>query len=87
MLAGQRNRFQAATSGSSWAVYWLAMGLAYHILYYGMPWPLQASTWVHVLGWPIFVMLGLLRWIFIPFAAAAFLGAVIVGGVNARWRR
>jgi len=87
MLDTQRRRSQAATQGSSWAVYWVAMGLAYHIIYYGIPWPLQLSTWLHILGWPVFVLFGLLRWIFIPFAAAAFLGAVMLRAVNARLRR
>jgi hypothetical protein len=73
--------------GGSWLIYWIVMGLAYHLIYYGIPWPLQLSTWLHVVGWPMYVMLGLLRWIFIPFAAIAFLVAVILGGVHARWRR
>jgi hypothetical protein len=87
MSDAQRRRPQTAAQGGSWAVYWVLMGLAYHIIYHGIPWPLQLSTWLHVLGWPVYVMLGLLRWIFIPFAAAAFLGAVILGAVHARWRR
>jgi hypothetical protein len=51
---------------------------AYQFLYFGLPWPGQLSTWLHVLGWPAFVVLGLLRWIFMPFAVLAFLGFLAV---------
>lgn len=83
----EQGRPQAMTQGGPWAIYWIVMGLAYNIIYYGIPWPLQLATWLHVLGWPVFVMLGLLRWIFIPFAATAFLAAVILHVMHARWRR
>lgn len=61
-------------------LYWLVMGLAYQLLYHGIQSPLSVSFWFHVLGWPVYVILGLLRWLFFPFAIVAiivFAGIII----------
>ena len=54
-------------------LYWLVMGLTYQLLYHGIESPLRPDFWLHVIGWPIYVVLGLLRWIFFPFATVALL--------------
>ncbi len=58
--------------------YWLVMGLAYQVLYHGLQSPLSIGFWLHVLGWPVFVVLGLLRWVFMPFAVVALVGFLAI---------
>ena len=74
------------TSSQNFAVsmigYWLLMGLAYHVIYFGFPAPLRIGTWLHVIFWPIYIVLGLLRWVFYPFAIVALLGFVAVFMMN-----
>jgi hypothetical protein len=55
-------------------VCYLIMGLLFRLLFHGFPWPFSIATWLHVLVWPVYVMLGLLRWIFYPFAVLAIIG-------------
>ena len=62
--------------------YWLLMGLAYHVIYFGFPHPFRLFTWLHVIFWPIYIVLGLLRWVFYPFAIVALLGFVAVFMMN-----
>jgi len=54
--------------------YWLVMGLAYQIIYHGFASPLSLGFWLHVILWPGFVALGMLRMLFFPFAVASLLG-------------
>jgi hypothetical protein len=66
------------------AVYYLLMGLAFQVIYFGFPSPFRLITWLHVLGWPFYVVLGLLRWIFFPFAVIALVFFVLVLLYNRR---
>lgn len=74
----------AARGGVSWSGVYLVIGLLFQILYFGVPWPFHASTWLHVLGWPIYVVLGMLRRLFIPFAFLALIGLGLVWFMRAR---
>ena len=53
--------------------WWLLMGLAFQIIYFGFPNPLTLPFWLHLVFWPAFVLLGLLRWFFLPFAVVSLL--------------
>jgi hypothetical protein len=66
--------------------YWLVMGLAYQLLYHGLQSPLSIGFWLHVLGWPVFVMLGLLRWVFMPFAIVSLVGFLAIALLEQRTR-
>ena len=60
-------------------VCWLALGLAFHLLYHGVPHPLRFWSWAWIAGWPIFVVAGMIRWFFmLPFATVAFAGFLLV---------
>ena len=63
---------------------WLGMGLAFHLVYFGIPFPLRAGTWLHVLFWPAYVLLGMIRWIFYPFAMVALICFAAMFFVNSR---
>ncbi len=67
--------------------YYLGVGLLFQVLYHGIPWPLQVMTWLHVLGWPVFVLLGLARWVFMPFAVLSVVGLLTIMAVRARMER
>ena len=64
--------------GRSLTLFYLSMGLLFQVLYHGVPWPLRAMTWLHVLGWPVFVVLGFARWLFLPFAVLAIIGVLAI---------
>jgi hypothetical protein len=63
---------------------WLAIGLVFHLLYFGLPHPFSLHTWLHVLFWPVYVLLGLVRWIFFPFAILAMLCFAMMFAFNFR---
>ena len=58
--------------------WWLIMGVVFHVIYFGLPNPLAVLFWLHVVFWPAFVLLGLLRWFFLPFAVVSLLA---LGGI------
>jgi hypothetical protein len=58
--------------------YYLLMGLAFQLIYFGIQSPLRLVTWFHILGWPFYVVLGLLRWVFYPFAVVALVLFLVV---------
>jgi len=62
----------------SLTLFYFSMGLLFQVLYYGVPWPLRVTTWLHVLGWPAFVVLGFARWLFLPFAVLAIIGVLAI---------
>lgn len=62
----------------SLTLFYFSMGLLFQVLYYGVPWPLRIATWLHVLGWPVFVVLGFARWLFLPFAVLAIIGVLAI---------
>ncbi len=59
------------------AVAYLVIGLLFQVLYHGFPWPFSLGTWLHVLVWPVFVVFGLLRWVFYPIAMLALIGLAL----------
>ena len=63
---------------------WLGMGLAFQIVYFGLPHPLRIGTWLHVVFWPAYVLLGMARWVFYPFAMIAMLGFAVMFFFNGR---
>ena len=63
---------------------WLGIGLAFHLVYFGIPYPLRIGTWLHVLFWPAYVMLGMVRWFFYPFAMVALVCFAVLFFFNAR---
>lgn len=63
---------------------WLGMGLAFHLVYFGIPFPLRIGTWLHVLFWPVYVLLGMIRWIFYPFAMVALVCFAVMFISNSR---
>ena len=67
--------------------YYLAVGLAYQILFHGIPWPLRIATWLHVTLWPLYLALGLARWLFLPFAILSLLGLLAIVAVRRRTQR
>ncbi len=77
-------------SGGGWTTSWLGVylliGLAFQLIYFGLPWPQHLGTWLHVAGWPIYVVVGMLRRLFIPFAFLALLGLLAVFAAR-RWLR
>ena len=79
---GRRRVILIALAGS--CIDYLLMGLAFHVIYFGFPSPFRLITWLHVLGWPFYVVLGLLRWIFFPFAVIALVFFVLVLLYNRR---
>lgn len=50
------------------------MGLAYQLIYHGFESPLSLGFWLHVLIWPVYVAIGMLRMLFFPFAVVSLLG-------------
>ena len=71
----------------SLTLFYLAMGFLFQVLYHGVPWPLRLATWLHVLGWPVFVVLGLARWLFLPFAVLSILGLLAVVAFRPRMQK
>ena len=67
--------------------YYLAVGLAYQILFRGIPWPLRIATWLHVTLWPLYLALGLARWLFLPFAILSLVGLLAIVAVRRRTQR
>ena len=68
----------------SLTIFYLAMGLLFQVLYHGVPWPLRITTWLHVIGWPVFVLLGFARWVFIPFAVLSIVGLLAIFALRPR---
>jgi lysylphosphatidylglycerol synthetase-like protein (DUF2156 family) len=66
--------------------FYVVMGLAYQLLYHGLQSPLRLEFWFHVLGWPVFVVLGLLRFVFMPFAVVALVGFLAIALFESRRR-
>jgi hypothetical protein len=66
-------RLRPSAFSPNMVLLWLAIGLAFQLIYFGIPHPLRLVTWLHVLFWPVFVLLGMLRWVFYPFAVIAIL--------------
>ncbi len=69
------------------AGYYLGVGLLFQVLYHGIPWPLQVMTWLHVLAWPLYIVLGLARWIFMPFAVLSIVGLLAIVAFQRRTER
>lgn len=67
---------RASSLSVNLAIVYLVIGLLFHLLYYGFPWPFSLSTWLHVLIWPYFIVLRVLRWVFVPFAMIAIVALV-----------
>ena len=67
--------------------YYLAVGLAYQILFHGIPWPLRILTWLHVTLWPMYLALGIARWLFLPFAILSLIGLLAIVAVRRRTQR
>ena len=63
---------------------WLTVGVAFHLIYHGLPHPLALRSWFYILAWPLPVMAGMLRWVFMPFAAMAFICFLAVFLVDRR---
>lgn len=76
-----------ASAGVPWLGAYLVIGLVFQLLYWGLPWPQYLGTWLHVLLWPVYVVLGMLRRLFIPFAFVALLGFAAVWFLTAGSRR
>ena len=79
-----RAPFRTAAVRPNMLLLWLAIGLVFHLLYFGLPHPLSLFSWLHVLFWPVYVLLGLVRWIFYPFAVLAILCFAMMFVFNAR---
>ncbi len=75
---------RSAAIRSNMVLLWLAIGLAFHLIYFGFPHPLRLFTWLHVLFWPVYVLLGMLRWVFYPFAMIAIVCFAVMFFVNLR---
>ena len=67
--------------------YYLAVGLVYQVLFHGIPWPLRVMTWLHVTLWPMYLALGLARWLFLPFAILSLIGLLAIAAFNRRLPR
>ena len=66
---------------------WLGMGLAFHLVYHGFPNPFRLASWIYVWGWPYFVVVGMIRWFFMPFAFTALLCLLCVALMHLRRSR
>ena len=65
-------------------LYYFGVGLLFQVLYHGFPWPLRVITWLHVLAWPLYVVLDLARWVFMPFALLSILGLLAIFAARGR---
>lgn len=80
-MASQRHGW-----ATSWIGIYLLIGLAFQLIYFGVPGLLRLGSWLHVLAWPAYVVLGMLRRLFLPFAFVALLGLIGFLAVT-RWLR
>jgi hypothetical protein len=55
------------------AVAYLVIGALFQLIFFGFGSPFSLWTWIHVLGWPVFIVLGFLRRLFFLFALLAIL--------------
>lgn len=77
-------RTRRKAGGLNMLLLWLAFGLAFQLVQFGLPHPLRLDTWLHVLFWPVYVLLRMLRWAFYPIAMVALIGFALIFAINAR---
>lgn len=62
-----------------WLVFWLAIGFIYQYVGYGDMSLTLVSTWMHILAWPVFLILDIITW---SFKILLFVGICLLLGIG-----